>query len=148
MVVVDQSPLIVSTLGIALATSFLSTGLIHYCIGPYVTDIESIKGSLQIGTLSLCGNRIVTKVDPVDLVTVNSKAFTNWAIKGDSKTSHPWNIPVRERKSFYVHTNLEDLKPGMKLLIDKVALSDQGIRIKDMPNEDWDAKVAELKKQA
>jgi hypothetical protein len=148
MVVVDQSPLIVSTLGIALATSCLSTGLIHYCISPYVTDIKSIEGSLQIGTLSLCGNRIVTKVDPVDLVTVHSKAFANWAINGDSSTSHPWNIPVCERKKFYVHTDLEDLKPDMKLLIDKVALSDQGIRSKDIPSEDWDAKVAELKKQA
>jgi hypothetical protein len=147
MVVVDQSPLIVSTLGIALATSCLSTGLIHYCISPYVTDIEIMEESLQIGTLSLFGNRIVTKFDPTYLQTIHNKPFTNWLVKGDSKTFHPWNIPVRERKKFYVHTNLEDLKPDMKMLIEKVSLSDRGIHIKDMPSEDWDAKVNELKKE-
>lgn len=148
MVFVDQSPLIVSTLGIALATSCLSTGLIHYCISPYVTDINSADGSLQIATLSLCGNRIVTRVNPTDIAAVHNKPFTNWAINGHSKTLHPWNVPVRQRNKFYVHTNLEDLTPDMKMLIDKVSLCDHGIHVENMPSQDWDAKVAELRNKS
>lgn len=80
-------------------------------------------------------------------MTVHNKPFTNWAINGHSKTLHPWNIPVRNRLKFYVHTNLEDLSVDMKTLIDRLSLSDQGINIKNIPSEEWDAKVAELKKQ-
>ncbi|KAK9667443.1 hypothetical protein K7432_017860 [Basidiobolus ranarum] len=131
--------------GAAIATSTISTGLVHWCLSPYVTkitvseehngehiiqevlsDANPLKTSatvitpsteLTLYTYKFFGGIRSSQVKVGDLEP-STRPFTSWGIKKD-KLSQYSNIANPPKPTFYVHPNLmdtEEMKSISKLI--------------------------------
>jgi hypothetical protein len=164
MLLSDHSPLFIfGMMCAAIGTSSLSTGLIQWCVNPYVTSIKLLdepSRQLQVETLSFWGNPVYTRIHASNLAQ-SKRAFTNWQIKPttqrttlqestDDQTFSQYlangrKWPMKPRSLFYIHPSLmqqEDQNALMKEIYADVTGSVNAAASK----QSWDDMISKLEK--
>ncbi|CAO3655170.1 unnamed protein product [Mucor fragilis] len=117
--------------GVAVATSAASTGLIQWVMSPYVTKITipkqveqgQVPKELTIHTLSFTAKDHTTTV-PVDAIEPASRIFTSWMINDPSLAKGSvGNKEAKPKTLLYVHPELcEEEQSVMKDIVEKTGI--------------------------
>ena len=146
------------------SNSGLSTGLIQYCVNPYITKIEIPESQIneadpliRLSTLTFLGRQHITDVKASDLTISKSRPFSSWTLKKDAASDQRVAkkigfLPKFKRSFFYVHTGLMQDDPNLESVYRMIT----GLKDAKRPTNDvkfadnsWDQKVKELRmKQA
>ncbi|KAI8347672.1 hypothetical protein BD560DRAFT_376982 [Blakeslea trispora] len=116
--------------GVAVATSAASTGLIQWVMSPYVTKITipkelkegELPQELTIHTLSFTAKDHATTV-PLDTIEPASRIFTSWMINDPSLAKGRIGQKEAKPKSLlYVHPELCEEEGMMKQIVEKTGI--------------------------
>ncbi|KAI7867990.1 hypothetical protein BDF14DRAFT_1798457 [Spinellus fusiger] len=113
--------------GVAVATSAASTGLIQWVMSPYVTRITTtcthpVPTHITLHTLNFFAKEHQTTV-PVHNLEPSTRIFTSWMVTDPTQAiSMVKNKPAKPKLLFYVHPELCEEPSTMRSIVDEVGI--------------------------